>query len=337
MTQFGKLRSSRGAARLFLERAKRNWRSTLAGALFILAFCVFIFLNPRGLSVTTLTPWANQVTSLAFAAVAQFCTVVTGGLDLSVGPMIALTNALGSHVLSGSTSAISLGVLALLALGTACGLVNGVVINYVRIEPIVATLATGAVYGGAALLLRPSPGGSVDEALGDLFTYETFGVIPTSLLLLGGVLTLVWAPLWRTVVGRSLRAVRSNVSGAYMSGLRPERARLVAYSLCGFFAAWAGLFLSVQTLSGDAGVGASYTLNSIAAVVLGGASLAGGVGNVLGVVLGAAILRTVGAIVIFTSLPALAQPLFEGVVLVLAVAIGAIEFLRAPNRMATMR
>ncbi len=199
--------------------------------------------------------------------------------------------------------------------------------------PLIATLATGAIYSGLALSVRPTPGGEVEEALSDLFTYETFDTIPTSLLLLGGMVYLIWAPLSRTVLGRSLYAVGSSESAAYMSGLRADRARLVAYTLSGFFAACGGLFLNFQTLSGDATVGASYTLNSIAAVVIGGASLAGGVGTVAGSILGAFVLRTIGAMMIFTGLPALAQPLFEGVVLLLAVSFGAIEFMRAGNKL----
>ncbi len=316
---------------------KQEWRLCLTIALFVASFSSFVAIHPRGLSVIAITPWANQVVPLALAAVAQFFAVVTGGLDLSVGAIITLSNAAGSYLLDGSPMQIAAGAALILGIGTFCGFVNGVVITAGRVEPIVATLATGAIYGGVALYLRPSPGGTVNEALGDLFTYQTFEVIPTSLLLLAIVVGVIWMPLSRSLLGRSFYAIGSNLNGAYMSGLKPARSKIFAYSFAGFFASCAGLFLSFQTLSGDASIGIPYTLNSIAAVVLGGASLAGGIGTIWGVILGSAILRTVGAIVIFTNLPTLAQPLFEGVVLLLAVAVGAIEFLKSPSKMEGMR
>jgi ribose transport system permease protein len=271
--------------------------------------------------------------SLAFASVGQLMAVITRGLDLSIGPVLALSNALGSEVLSGSPLQVAFGVVLVLAVGASCGLVNGIVIVYGRVAPIIATLATGAIYSGLALVVRPIPGGEVMEALSDLFTYETWEIIPTSLLVLFISVYLIWGPFSQTVLGRTLYAIGSSESVAHLSGLNSARARLVAYSLAGFFAACGGLFLNFQTLSGDASVGASYTLNSIAAVVIGGASLAGGVGTVLGVILGAFTLRTIGAMMIFTGFPALAQPLFEGAVLLAAVSLGAFEFLRAGNRL----
>jgi ribose transport system permease protein len=311
----------------------RHARAVLPVAIFLAVFAAFGLIHPRGLSVATLTPWANQAVALAFASVGQFMAVVTRGLDLSVGPVLALSNAVGSVVLSGSPAQVALGMVIVLAVGAACGLFNGIAVVYGRVAPIIATLATGAIYSGLALSVRPTPGGEVEEALSDLFTYETFGVVPTSLLILAGAVYVVWLPLSRTVLGRSLYAVGSSEQAAYMSGLRADRARLVAYTLSGLFAACGGLFLNFQTLSGDATVGGSYTLNSIAAVVIGGASLAGGVGTVAGSILGAFVLRTIGAMMIFTGLPALAQPLFEGVVLLLAVSFGAIEFMRAGNKL----
>lgn len=324
-------------SRELFDLAKREWRLCLTVALFAASFVTFIYIHPRGLHVAAITPWANQIVPLALAAVAQFFAVVTGGLDLSVGGIIALSNAAASYLLDGSPVEIAVGAIAVLAIGTLCGVINGIVITVGRVAPIVATIASGAIFTGIALFLRPSPGGKINESLSDLFTYQTFGIFPTSLLLLGLVVCIIWLPLSRSLLGRSLYAVGSNIKGAYVSGLNPARAKIVAYALSGFFASCAGLFLSVQTLSGDASIGLPYTLNSVAAVVLGGASLAGGIGTIWGVILGSAILRTVGAIVIFTSLPPLAQPLFEGVVLLLAVGVGAIEFLRAPTKMEGMR
>lgn len=313
------------------------WRLLLPLVLLATLFLAFVLIQPRGFGVASFTPWANQAVSLAFVAVGQFFVVVTRGLDLSIGSMLALSNALASVVVNGSPTQIVGGIALVLLVGTLCGAFNGVAVVYGRIEPIVATLATGALYSGIALLLRPSPGGDVADVLSDLFTYETFRVIPTSLILLFVVVYLVWAPLSRTVTGRSLYAIGSNEAAAFMSGLNPRGTRILGHTLAGFFAACGGLFLTFQTLSGDASVGFSYTLNSIAAVVIGGASLSGGLGTVLGVIAGAYILRTIGSIMIFTGLSPMAQPLFEGVVLLTAVSVGAFEFIGSRNKLKVMR
>lgn len=311
----------------------RHGRFLLVIVIFLSVFAAYGIIHPRGISVITLTPLSNQAVALAFAAIGQLMAVITRGLDLSIGPVLALSNAIGSEVLSGSPIQVAGGIALVLAVGALCGLINGLVIVYGRVAPIIATLATGAIYAGLALVVRPIPGGTVEEALSDLFTYVTFDVFPTSLLLLFAVAYLIWAPFSQTVLGRTLYAIGSSEPVSYLSGLNVNKARLVAYAMAGFFAACGGLFLNFQTLSGDASVGASYTLNSIAAVVIGGASLAGGVGTVLGTILGAFVLRTIGAIMIFTGFPALAQPLFEGAVLLLAVSLGALEFMRAGNKL----
>jgi len=314
-----------------------TWRLALPLVVLAILFAVLIAIHPRGLAVASMTPWANQAVTLAFVAVGQFFVVVTRGLDLSIGTVLALSNALASELVSGTPIEIAVGIVAVLAVGCLCGAINGAVVVFGRIQPIVATLATGAIYTGLALIVRPTPGGDVDEGLSDLLTYETFGFFPTSLILLFVVVYIVWWPLSRTVLGRSLYAIGSNENAAFMSGLNPRRARLLAHVLAGFFAACGGLFLAFQTLSGDASVGFSYTLNSIAAVVIGGASLAGGVGTVIGVIAGAYLLRTISTIMIFTGLPPMAQPLFEGLVLLAAVSVGAIEIITSRNKLKVLR
>lgn len=323
--------------RAALTTVQIDWRVGFAFALLAAALLVYFSLHPRGLAVMTVTPWANRVAALAFTAVGQFCVILTGGLDLSLGAILSLSNVMASHMLSGSGLQIVVGMMAILAMGLLCGLVNAALIVYGRIEPIIATLATGAIYGGIALVLRPTPGGLVDESLSDIFTLQAFGTVPNALITVFLVVFLVMFPLSRSVIGRTIRAVGSNSAGAYISGLQTSRAIFIAYALSGFFAACAGIFLAAQTLAGDAGIGADYTINSIAAVVLGGASMLGGRGSVLGVIAGAAVLRTIGAVTIFTSMPALAQPLFEGIVLMIAVAVGGLQIVRISNKLEKIR
>jgi ribose transport system permease protein len=297
-------------------------------------------------------------------SMAQTVPVLTGGLDLSVGAVMTLVDCLASRLVSGSGGAMALGILACLAAGTAAGFVNGCVVVFGRLQPIIATIATGAVYIGISLFLRPTPGGKVDDDLSWVATnplaemdttYHWFpdgapawfangvGRIPVPLLLLLAVVVLVWLPFRNTVTGRGCYAVGSSEAASYMSGLTVWRSKLAAYTLAGFFAGCGGLYLAVQTGSGNADINQAggYTLNSIAAVVIGGTSLFGGSGGAIGSLFGALALRAISFCfrVFDDSSPLgflanpLLQPIFEGVILLAAVSLGAARVFRVKNRL----
>ena len=309
-----------------------NKREALAVAFFLVAFAIYLATHPRGVSTYVLTIWSNQAVILAFAAMAQFFAVVVRGLDLSVGPVMALANTLASHVVNGTPTEVAMGVLLVLCVAALCGTANGVVIVYGRIQPIVATLATGAIYTGLALFLRPTPGGEIDGDLADALTYDIWG-IPTTLIVLFTLLVVIRVPMRRTGIGLAMYAVGSSEIGALQSGVNVARTKLVAFAMAGLFSGVAGLFVGFMTFSGDANIGPSYTLNSLAAVVLGGILLRGGVGTILGAVIGAFILKTIAALMFFSGLPPLAQPFFEGLILAIAIALGGAGVLRLRNRL----
>ncbi|MEM7615615.1 MAG: ABC transporter permease, partial [Pseudomonadota bacterium] len=133
--------------------------------IFLLFYVFYNMNHPRGFSTAVYIQNSNEVFALVMVAMAQTVPVLMGGLDLSVGAIMTLVNTLASHLLSGSPIQILFGVLVCLATGALCGFVNGCVVVYGRIQPIIATLATGAIFMGLALFLRPTPGGDVD---GDL-------------------------------------------------------------------------------------------------------------------------------------------------------------------------
>jgi ribose transport system permease protein len=307
-------------------------RTAIAGFMLAILFALFIAIHPRGLSVYVLTIWANQGTLLALAAIAQFFVVLVRGIDLSVGPVIALTNVVASFVISGPPLHVAAGVALALVVGIACGLANGVAVVAVGVPPIVATLALGSIYSGLALLLRPTPGGEINDSLSDALTYDVHGV-PASLILIALALLLTMAPLRRTRFGMSLYAIGSSRDAAVMTGIRVPLVTLSAYGLAGLFSALAGLYVSMVTLTGDPNIGPPYTLNSIAAVVIGGVALSGGVGSPLGAVFGAFVLKTISGLMFFSGLPPLAQPFFEGAILAIAIAFGALGMLRVRSRL----
>ena len=324
------------------------------------AFYVFYNMNhPRGFSTAVYIQNSNEVFTLAMVAMAQTVPVLLGGLDLSVGAIMTLVNCLASHLLSGSPLQIAFGILVCLATAAACGFMNGCIVVYGRIQPIIATLATGAIFLGLALFLRPSPGGDVDgdlswAATNDLFevaaTYGFFddgeaawfqpiAWIPVPLLLLILAAVVVWIPFARSVTGRAVYAIGSGEGAAYMSGLNINRAKIAAFTLGGFFAGMGGLYLALQTSSGNADIpqAGAYTLNSIAAVVIGGTSLLGGVGSAIGSIFGALVLRTISFNFRIFEFDPLLQPLFEGVVLLAAVSLGALRVLRVKNSLELFR
>lgn len=307
-------------------------RVVATGLLLAVLFVLFISIHPRGLSVYVMTIWANQGMLLALAAIAQFFVILVRGIDLSVGSIVALSNVLASYFVSGSPGMVAVGVVVVMAAGILCGLINGSAVVAGRVPPIVATLALGSMYSGLALFLRPTPGGEISDTLSDSLTYAVYG-IPTSLILVAVMLVIVMVPLRGTRFGLSLYAIGSSRDASVMTGIRTPAVTMVAYGLSGLFSALAGLYVSMVTLTGDPNIGPSYTLNSIAAAVVGGVALSGGVGSPLGAVLGAFILKTISSLMFFSGLPPLAQPFFEGAILAIAIIIGAFGMLRVRSRL----
>ena len=321
----------------------RDWRyrlgehrgTLLAFVFFILMFTIYASNHPAGLTANVVQTAANKGVLLALVAMAQTFVVLTAGIDLSVGMVLVLTNCLASWIVLGSPVMVGLGVLAVLLTGAICGAISGAIVIYGRLQPIVTTIATGAIYFGIALALRPVPGGDVDSDLADALTGRIFDVVPASLVALLVVVVLIWIPFRRTEIGRAAYAVGSSAVAAYMSGVPVRAASFLVYVLSGLIAAAGGLFLTFITTSGEASAanGGSYTLFSIAAAVLGGVSLFGGSGSAIGAIFGALMFRTIGDLLFVFDLEPLWQPLFQGVVLLAAVCLGALRLLQIRNRL----
>jgi ribose transport system permease protein len=318
----------------------RYWLSEQQGTLlaigiFAVMFTIYATNHPAGFSVNMVQTAANKAVLLAFVAMAQALVVITAGIDLSVGMVLTLTNCLASWIVVGSAAESALGVIGVLATGLLCGALNGAVVIFGRLQPIVTTIATGAMFYGVALFLRPNPGGSVNETLADALTGRLFGFLPASLVVLAFAVLIIWVPYSRSVVGRAAYATGSSETAAYMSGVPILRAKFAAYTLAGLLASIGGLFLTFFSYTGEAAYasGNAYTLFSIAAVVLGGVSLMGGRGSAVGAIFGALAFRTIGDLLFVFDFDPLWQPLFQGVVLMLAVSIGAFGLFQVRNRL----
>jgi ribose transport system permease protein len=347
--------------KLFITQRQGLW---VAIALFMFFYGLYSILHPRGFSASLLNQNANESFVLVTAAMAQTVPIITGGLDLSVGAVITLVNCLASTLLEGSSTQIAFGILVCVFVGGLCGFLNGCLVVYGRLQPIIATLATGTIYLGIALFLRPTPGGTVNDDLSAAMTFDVneiltilgasqlrgglswLGKTPTPLLLLV-VLALIWFYFKSTRLGLGAYAIGASPQAAYMSGVRVKPVKLAAYTLAGLFSGLGGLYLALQTSAGNADIpqAGAYTLNSIAGVVLGGTSLYGGTGGAVGSMFGALMLRSVAfnfrvfdenSAFGFLANP-LYQPLFEGLILLVAVCAGAWWVLRVKNKLHVFR
>jgi ribose transport system ATP-binding protein len=225
---------------------------------------------------------------LALVTIAQFNVLMVRGFDISVGSMMSLTVVVASFVIAGEIGPvpIALGAALCLIVGLIVGLANGVLVRFVGINPVITTISMLSVVQGVALYLRPSPLGVINDDFMDLLRTR-IGAIPISffVILAAAILGDIW--LYRTRSGLKLRAVGFREEAAKRNGVRVNFVHLRAYLLSGAIAALAGLFLASEVGVGHPVIGSGYTLTSIAAAVLGGASLAGGRGSFVGAMLGA--------------------------------------------------
>ena len=273
---------------------------------------------------------------LAFAAVAETCVVLGGGIDLSIGAMMAVANVLAARSMQGHDFATAILIsIAVLAGGTLAGALSGVIAVRTKVPDIVVTLAMSFVWGGVALLILAKPGGGAPDAFlalagGNLFTPW----VPNGLLLLIVIVSAVWVPLRLGRMGLALYAVGSDRTAAFRRGVKVGPTRVFAYALGGFFAACGGLTLLMSTGIGSPLAGTIYTLSAISAIVLGGVSLAGGRGGVMGPIIAAFVLTMVPADLILSGTDPNLGQVIQGALLVFVVMAGGLAPLLRSRRRA---
>jgi ribose transport system permease protein len=282
--------------------------------LTILLVALTTALSPDFMTEANLANLATRLLPLGLVALGQAMVLFAGRIDLSVGSIMSLATAMMAL-----TSA-SLGWLSIpltLAAGVACGLFTATGVNMLRINPLVMGLATAAIVKGMTLLVLPSPGGEVDYALYDiLFGSERLFGLPL-LLSIAVYAVFVIAMGW-TRFGRSVYAFGSDPRAAFSNGVSSWKVDLSVYGLSGFFAAAAGIVLSIRLLSGDPLIGDSYTLDAVSAAILGGVALQGGRGNLIGVLLASMALVLVNNTFNLLDLNTNLQNIAKGLIFVLA-------------------
>jgi ribose transport system permease protein len=325
------------AARLRPADALVAWAQRNGWALGLLGFLALLLAFTRLIQptygVTGVQGLAISVLPLALAACAQAVIVISGGIDLSIGSMMALTTVVSASLMKGQPEELGLAVVVgVLVLGLVLGAINGSLVVFTRVPDIVVTLAMGFVWAGCALLVLKTPGGGAAKWLKDLAIGSLGNEwVPKAAIVLIVIVALIWIPVRRSRLGLSLYAIGSNRLAAFRSGVPVGRTRIAAYTLGGLFAALGGLSLTASTGIGTP-VPGPYTLMSVAAVVLGGVSLAGGRGGLVGPIIGVVMLALIRQIMTFMGLNSNLSTVMQGLILIGVVMVGSLVQLRRARR-----
>lgn len=300
-----------------------GWRRTAEqSAIFIILIILIviaavaspIFLKERNIYNVVL-----QASMLGIVATGQLFVILTGGIDLSVASVIAFMSILSAGVMSGRNEMVYPVALACLGISLVIGLANGLLVTKLRIPAFIATLGMVLIVQGIRFIYSGGmPKGSIPDGL-LFFGRASLLWIPLAVWICLAVAAVSAVILQRMTLGRSIYAAGGNMRTAYMSGIKTDRVQIIAYMLSSFWAGFTGLLLTGWVGMADNWLGRGYDLNSIAAVVIGGAVMTGGKGNVWGTLAGACMIALLFNFVVLLGLDADAQRIVRGLVIIGAV------------------
>ncbi|MGV2125734.1 ABC transporter permease [Agrobacterium vitis] len=291
---------------------------TLIGLIVIMA--VFAALVPGFLSERNLTNILQQSSINACLALGMTLVIISGGIDLSVGPTAAIAAVMTATLLLGGTP-IPLAILAGLGIGAVCGFINGVLVAYIGLQPFIVTLGTLSTYRAIALIFTGgNPVLGIPPGFRALFNGTLIG-LPIPVLIVAGVSVAAWVLLKKTPIGEYLMAVGGNEEAAYVAGVPIARTKITAYVISGGLAALASLILIGRLGAAEPILGNLWELDAIAAAAIGGASLMGGKGSIVGTILGAIILGAMRNGLTLMNVQAFYQLLATGLIILVAMMI----------------
>lgn len=292
-------------------------------ALAVVLECVVLgWLSPHFFTADNLLNVSLQASITAIIAAGMTFVILTGGIDLSVGSVVAIAGIVATSVLKASGAGflgLVLGVGAAIAVGAGSGAMAGLFVTRFRIAPFIVTLALMTIWRGAAFVVTQGrPVWELPEGFGRLGAGRVLGVpLPTLVML--AVFVLAHVTLRTTRFGRHVYAVGGNAEAAWLAGVRVERVLAAVYVLSGVLAALAGVLLASRMNSGQPNAGVMYELDVIAAVVVGGGSLSGGRGSIVGTFLGAMLIAILRNGLNLLNVNSYVQQVVVGVVILLAV------------------
>ncbi len=289
----------------------------------LIGLCIIILIliiaSPNFLTLTNILNVFRQVSINALIAFGMTFVILTGGIDLSVGATLALSGALTAGMMGAGFDPLTAVIIGLGA-GAVMGAVNGLLITKTNIAPFIATLATMTIYRGLALVYtdgRPITGFS-----SEFFTMigggYVFGV-PVPVIIMLVLFAVLYFILRKTTFGRNVYAIGGNEEASRLSGIKTGRFKIYVYTLTGLLSALAGIILTSRLNSAQANAGTGYELDAIAAVVLGGTSLSGGRGWIVGTLVGALIIGVLNNGLNLMGVSSFYQQVVKGLVILLAV------------------
>lgn len=288
---------------------------------FIVIFVAMALANDNFLTASNLSNVLRQVSIIAIIAVGMTCAILTGGIDLSVGPVMALSGTLTAGLMVAGLPP-ELAILAGLAVGALFGAGNGVFVAYAKMPPIIVTLATMGIARGLALIYTGGyPISDLPQGFSFLGRGEVLG-LQVPILVMAVVYILAYVLLNKTPIGRYIYAIGGNEEAARLSGVRVARYKLLVYMISGLTAAVAGIVLTSRLMSGQPNAGVGFELDAIAAVVLGGAAIAGGRGAIIGTLIGAMMLGVLNNGLNLMGVSPYIQNIIKGAIILLAIYIG---------------
>ena len=297
------------------------------GFLFILI--LFSILSPHFLRSKNISNILVQSSILAIIAVGETIVILTGGIELSVGSVVAFTSLSSAFMIVEMGFPIVLGIIIALLLSGLIGLVNGVIISYGRVPPFIATLGMMSIARGGALALKSGqPISGIPLGYERLAITEIFGVIPIFILYTIFIYLLGYVFLVRTRGGRYIYAIGGNRDSARLSGVKVRVYETLAYVICGLLAGVGGILLTARLDYATPIAGIGYELDVIAATVIGGTSLAGGEGFIFGTLLGAVMIGTLRNGLTLLNVSSYYQQIIIGVVIIGAVFLDRIKAIK---------
>lgn len=286
----------------------------------LMALCVVTeCLNGAFLGSINLYTLLQSLAPLVCVAIGETFVLLVGGMDLSVGPLMSVVTVVASYTLVGGAGKYWPAIVMILAIGVSVGLFNGLLVEVAGLPDLVATLGTYTVLEGVALILRAEPGGTIATSFSDALGARV-AFVPVTFIMVLVAAAVAWWFLFRNRLGIEMRAVGSSRGAARVTGINVKRSRILAYAISAVMASIAGLFLASIIQSGDPASGNSFVLEAIAAPVVGGVSLSGGVGSPVGTVIGACVIGGLANLLTLQGVSAYWQQVLTGLLTALAVA-----------------
>jgi ribose transport system permease protein len=299
--------------------AGRSWKDYILLAVFLIVAIVAATMSDVFFTGRNISNLLRQIVTNGLISMGMLVVILTGGIDLSVGSIVALSSIVVSGMIQNKGLPISLAILVALSCGLAAGAFNGIIIARFKLQPFIVTLASVGILRGLVYVYSQTPVTPSDTLFRTLFGKNFLGPINLSILVFLVTGVLLWLFLTKTTTGRSIIAIGGNQEASRLAGIKVPQHIILAYTISGACAALAGILLASRLGISQPSVGEGFELDAIAACVIGGALLSGGVGGVPGTFVGVFALGIIDNLLNLLNVQSFYQKIFKGLIILFAV------------------